>query len=161
MNVRFIDTSIMLNLLGVPQHCQNENEVKTEWKQVLDNRETLVMPIATIIETGNHIAHISDGNVRRDITLEFQKYLQKTADNEAPWELYGAGLDAEEIRYLADHLVEYTQDNVGIGDMTIIYAYQKYIEERPAIGTIMIWSTDQHLKAYRKENVSMTRRRKR
>lgn len=48
------------------------------------------------------------------------------ADSEAPWELYGAGLNAEEIRYLADHLMEYTQDNVGIGDMTIIYAYQKY-----------------------------------
>lgn len=161
MNVRFIDTSIMLNLLEVPKHCQDKEKVKAEWKKVLNNNETLIMPIATIIETGNHIAHISEGSARRDITLRFQEFLQKTADSEAPWELYGAGLNAEEIRYLADHLMEYTQDNVGIGDMTIIYAYQKYIEEKPAIGTIMIWSMDHHLASYREDNVSMRRRRKR
>lgn len=160
MNVRFIDTSIMLNLLGVPKHCQEEARIKAEWKQVLENKETLIMPIATIIETGNHIAHIEKGDVRRTITLKFQEYLRRTAQSEAPWELYGAGLNSEEIRYLADHLAEYTRSNIGIGDMTIIYAYQKYIEERPAIGTVMIWSTDNHLAAHRVDNVSMTRRRK-
>lgn len=75
--------------------------------------------------------------------------------------MYGNGLEMEEIRYLADHMEEFTKCEVGIGDMTIIYAFQKYIEEKPAIGTVMIWSMDQHLSAYRQDNVSMMRRRKR
>ena len=45
--------------------------------------------------------------------------------------------------------------------MTIIYAYEKYLNEQPAIGTVMIWSADEHLSAYRKDDVSMRRRRHR
>ena len=68
MNVRFIDTSIMTNLLGVPGKCDKRNQVLQEWQQVLNANETLIMPIATIIETGNHIAHIASGEVRRTVT---------------------------------------------------------------------------------------------
>ena len=62
MNVRFIDTSIMLNLLEVPGRCAEKERVKEEWRFILEKKETLIMPIATIIETGNHIAHIADGS---------------------------------------------------------------------------------------------------
>lgn len=67
MNVRFIDTSVMLNLLEVPEMCSKAKEVKEQWKEVLRTEEVLILPVATIIETGNHIAHISNGNVRRTI----------------------------------------------------------------------------------------------
>ena len=110
MNVRFIDTSVMLNLLEVPNMCGDAEKVKMEWKRNLEANDVLIMPSATIIETGNHIAHISNGNKRRD--------------------------------------------------MSIVYAYERYIEETPGVGTIMIWSTDTHLQGYRKENVSMSRRRR-
>lgn len=33
--------------------------------------DMLIMPASTIIETGNHIAHISDGTIRRKIALKF------------------------------------------------------------------------------------------
>lgn len=160
MNVRFIDTSIMLNLLEVPGRCAEKEQVKREWAEVLQAKETLIMPIATIIETGNHIAHIADGRARHTVTAKFQEYLEKTAESKAPWTLYGNGLEKEEIKYIAEHMEEFTRMKVGIGDMTIIYAYKKYLEEKPAIGTIMIWSTDEHLAAYRQENVSMVRRRR-
>lgn len=160
MNVRFIDTTIMLNLLEVPGRCAQKEEVKQEWREVLKNKETLIMPIATIIETGNHIAHIADGRSRHTVTLRFKEFLEKTADSKAPWTLYGNGLEQEEIKYIAEHMNEFTQAQIGIGDMTIIYAYQKYLDEQPAIGTIMIWSTDEHMSAYRQENVSMQRRRR-
>lgn len=161
MNVRFIDTSIMTNLLGVPGKCDKRNQVLQEWQQVLNANETLIMPIATIIETGNHIAHIASGEVRRTVTLRFQQFLQKTAESKAPWTLYGNALDKEQIKYIAEHMEEFTREKVGIGDMTIIYAYEKYLNEQPAIGTVMIWSADEHLSAYRKDDVSMRRRRHR
>lgn len=160
MNVKFIDTSVMLNLLEVPDMCNDAKKVKEQWKQNLEAKDVLIMPAATIIETGNHIAHIANGNKRREIAGRFGEFLRKTANGEAPWQLYGVKSTKEELLYLADNIEEFATREIGIGDMSIIYAYQRYIEETPAIGTIMIWSTDAHLQGYQKENVSMVRRRR-
>ena len=85
MNVRFIDTSVMVNLLEVPGMCSDAEKIKEEWIEVLK-----------------------------------------------------------------------------VGDMSIVYAYKQYKEKTPAIGSIMIWSTDKHLQSYHEENVStITRRRRR
>lgn len=69
MNVRFIDTSVMMNLLEVPEMCSDAEKIKEEWIEVLKAEDVLILPIATIIETGNHIAHISNGNIRRKIAI--------------------------------------------------------------------------------------------
>lgn len=138
MNIRFIDTSVMLNLLEVPNMCNDKLLVKQQWKDCLEAKDNLIMPIATIIETGNHIAHIPNGNVRRAIAGRFGEFLRKTAEGEAPWQLYGVKDMKDELMYMASHIEEYATREVGIGDMSIIYAYEHYIEENPAIGTIMI-----------------------
>ena len=161
MNVKFIDTSVMLNLLEVPEMCNDAEEVKKQWKENLEAKDVLIMPAATIIETGNHIAHIANGSKRREIAMKFGEFLRKTANGEAPWQLYGVKSTKEELLYLADNIADFATRKIGIGDVSIIYAYQRYIEEIPAIGTIMIWSTDTHLQGYRNGDVSMTRRRKR
>lgn len=160
MNVRFIDTSVMLNLLEIPGRCSRAEEVKQQWREVLEAKDTLILPVAAIIETGNHIAHIENGNIRRKIAGKFGEYLRKTAEGEAPWQLYGSELDKEGLRYLAEHIEENAMREIGIGDMSIVYAYEQFKKKTPAIGMIMIWSTDTHLQGYREENVSMTRRRK-
>ena len=159
MNVKFIDTSVMLNLLEVPDRCNEADRIKQEWKQSLASNDTLIMPSATIIETGNHIAHIRNADKRRKIASRFGEFLQKTAMEEAPWQLYEVKNIKEELLYLAEHIEDFATKKTGIGDMSIIYAYERYIEETPAIGTIMIWSTDAHLQGYYEENVSMRRRR--
>ena len=163
MNVRFIDTSVMANLLKIPKMCNDIEEVKKELGEVLQAKEVLILPLATIIETGNHIAHISDGNIRRTIAGKFGEYLRKTAEGKAPWELYGEELGKEGLLYLADHIEENASRKVGIGDMSIIHAYEQYRDKVPGIGRIMIWSMDEHLQGYCEEDVSITvnRRRKR
>lgn len=163
MNVRFIDTSIMTNVLRIPGRCNDAERLQRELEQVIEAKEVLILPIATIIETGNHIAHIEDGNIRRAIAEKFGEYLRKTAEGEAPWKLYGIEMDKEGLLYLADHIEEYAVREIGIGDMSIVYAYEQYKNKTPAIGRIMIWSMDKHLQAYSEENVSVKnyRRRKR
>lgn len=163
MNVRFIDTSVMANMLKIPGRCNDAESVQEEFKQVLEAKEVLILPIATIIETGNHIAHITDSNARRNIAGKFGEYLRKTAEGEAPWQLYGIEIDKEGLLYLADHIEENASRKIGIGDMSIIHAYDQYRETVPGIGRIMIWSIDTHLQGYCEENVSVTvnRRRKR
>ena len=65
MNVRFMDTSIVMNLLEIPGMCQDAEKVKKEFNQAVEAKETLILPVSTIIESGNHIAHIADGHIRR------------------------------------------------------------------------------------------------
>ena len=161
MNVRFIDTSVMMNLLEVPGRCTDSEMIKEEFRQVIDNKEILILPIATIIEAGNHIAHISNGNSRRTIASKFGEFLRKTAEGKAPWKLYGKELENEGLLYLADHIEENAMQQVGVGDMSIIHAYEQYKSNTPGIGRIMIWSTDKHLQGYIEEIVSETTYRRR
>lgn len=50
MNVRFIDTSVMTNMLEIPGRCKDVKSVQEELKKVIEAKEVLILPIATIIE---------------------------------------------------------------------------------------------------------------
>lgn len=162
MNVRIIDTSVLVNILDIPNMNQNHTEAMDEFKTLIkSNQDTLILPLATIIETGNHIAHISDGNIRREKAGLFAKYLEKTAKGEAPWEYYCRELDKNDLLIMANEFPNCATRETGIGDMSIIRAYEKYKAEIPAVGNIMIWSFDGHLQGYKEELTLPTRRRNR
>lgn len=161
MRVRFIDTSIIMNLLEIPHMCADAEKIRAEFKTVVENGEILILPFSTIIESGNHIAHIADGTIRRERALKFREFLEKTANNEAPWKLYGVKLEKDDLLALAEKFPDYAlRYEMGLGDLSIIHFYQRYKEEIPAVGHIMIWSTDRHLKGY-EEDVAIKRRRDR
>jgi hypothetical protein len=158
MNVRFIDTSIMTNLLGVPAKSERAEAVKLEFRDAVESKETLILPISTIIETGNHIAHISDGRLRREIAIRFSECLQKTASGEASWTLYGNELSIEDLQYLAAEFPRRAVEEMSIGDLSVIRAYHTYKEKISGIGKIMIWSMDAHLQAYQEDLTGTVRR---
>lgn len=161
MNVRFMDTSIVMNLLEIPNMCADAKKVKAEFEKVVKNKETLILPLSTMIESGNHIAHIKDGAVRRTKAQKFGEFLRKTAEGEAPWTLYGVELTKEDLLFLAEQFPERALNyKMGIGDMSIIRFYENYKKTISGIGKIMIWSTDGHLQGY-EEELTMSRRKNR
>ncbi|MBQ3415898.1 MAG: hypothetical protein IJH39_11320 [Clostridia bacterium] len=162
MDVRVIDTSVLLNILDIPNRNANHEEVFKEFKELAESKnETLILPLASIIETGNHIAHISDGNIRREKAKLFSIYLKKTANGEAPWEYFGKELDKDDLSIIADEFPSNAMMETGIGDMSIIRAYEKYKQLVPSIGRIMIWSLDGHLQGYSENVAPVIRRRSR
>lgn len=139
--------------------CQEYESVKKEFNEAIEQNETLILPLATIIESGNHISHIADGNIRREKAVKFQEFLRKTAKEEAPWELYGVGFYKRRLTYNSGSISRLcAKMEMGIGDMSIIRFYEKYKNEVPAVGRIMIWSKDKHLSCYQ-DNLSISRRR--
>ena len=146
MNVRFMDTSIVMNLLEVPHMCADAESVKSEFAKAVAEKETLI---------------ITNGTIRREKALKFQEFLKKTAREEAPWTFYGVEPTKEDLEFLADEFPNRALHmGMGIGDMSIIRFYEKYKETTPGIGRIMIWSTDAHLAGYR-EMMTMKRRKNR
>lgn len=65
-SVCLIDTSIFTNILNVPGRNQNKADVNHAFREYIDLGCTFILPMATIIETGNHIAQNGDGRLRRD-----------------------------------------------------------------------------------------------
>ncbi len=89
--VLIIDTSILCVWLDVPgmDSCGPDHD---RWdKQRVDlkiqdesqSSTTFVLPLATIIETGNHIAQ--SFHSRRDRGQDLADLINKGADNETPW----------------------------------------------------------------------------
>ncbi len=161
MNVRFIDTSIMTNLLNIPNKNEQHTEIKLEFEESVKAGDDLILPISTIIETGNHIAHVDDGRLRRKIAERFSEYLRKTADKNPPWTLYGIDITKHDLIDLANDFPEKAMIKMGIGDLSIIHFYKKNKDEIPSIGRIMIWSTDSHLSGYKEDLTGVKRRSRR
>jgi hypothetical protein len=159
MNIRFIDTSIMTNLLEIPARCDKAQEIQDDFKQAIDAGETFILPLATIIETGNHIAHISDGRLRRSIAEKFTIFIRLSLDNEAPWFYDEYKLSKEDLLYIVTEFPQKAMEKVGVGDISIIRQYEIFKEKYNAIGRIMIWSNDAHLQMYREDLTGTTRRR--
>ena len=158
MNVRIIDTTVMLNLLDVPNRCSDRNAVMNEFNKAIDSHDTFILPLTTIIETGNTIAQIN-GNKRHYVAEKFSRCLLKTAEGEAPWSCDSTEISKEDLKYYAENYVNSADSGVGMGDLSIIRTYEKCKDILP-IGSIMIWSMDEHLGIYREDEVYKTKRRK-
>jgi hypothetical protein len=162
MRVHFIDTSVLVNILDIPDMNQDRVEVLREYATLTgQSGNTFILPLATIIETGNHIAHISDGNIRRAKGIEFADMLTKIANDESPWKFFEDEVTQDEIRIIADRLPESVTYGSGTGDLSIISAFEKYRDNIPAIGYIRIWSMDGHLRHYEHEMQMPPTRKKR
>ncbi|MCD8370708.1 MAG: hypothetical protein LUC94_10370 [Clostridiales bacterium] len=150
MIVHFIDTSVFAVLLKVPNFEESYDELIEELRRITENKdkESLILPFATIIETGNHIAQNGDGRQKRAAAERFVQCIEKTIDGQAPWTYYGEQMTASELRIMCKDFAEFAQRGEGFGDLSIIRAYERYKEMTPAISRIRIWSQDHHLMGY-------------
>ncbi len=153
-SVRFVDTSILLNLLGVPGRDQDRERVTEEFSKFVTSGITLILPTAAIIETGNHIRHIkADGEVRRSAAIGFDGLLRRTVANEAPWELNRVDWSPEFLLSICDgsgtgmSLIDHAVGGVGAGDLTILAEARQY-RERTGIIDVRVWSLDHDLNAH-------------
>ena len=159
MNVHFIDTSVFVELLNIPVKSKDSRHYQQELLELKKSgSETLILPFATIIETGNHIAQNGDGNQRRACAKRFCDCIQKTIRGEAPWIYYGEQLSQEDLEIMCGQFPDAAMREEGFGDLSIIQAYEKYKRETPGIAHIRIWAKDNHLVSY-EEDMQMIGRR--
>ena len=87
MTIAIIDTSVFCNMLQVPGRDQEYGTLKQEFEQKIAEGTSLLLPIATIFETGNHIAHITsqDGSARRSTANRFVIAVTQALEGKAPY----------------------------------------------------------------------------
>jgi hypothetical protein len=153
--VVFVDTSVLCNLLSVPNKDQHREEIAAE---LVERRKTcnLVLPITAIIETGNHIAQIGDGygNARRECAQKFSRLIEMMIAREAPWVLHSIEWDERYLRTLLDgagtgsSLVDLATHKFGCGDLSILAEVERYLSRTTGVD-VDIWTLDGQLASYR------------
>lgn len=150
--IAFIDTSVLCNLVPVPGFDQHKERIRTELGECISQGFGFILPITTVIETGNHIAHLSSGGLRREVGQRFVDLLTLVKDGKSPWVLHTVGWDEQFLGQPiagADtgmNYVEHAIQKVGAGDLCILterVRYQQRTGLRPAI-----WSIDSGLTAH-------------
>jgi len=154
VEVRFVDTSVLCNLLAIPGKCQREEEVRAELDQLVSAGVQLILPIATIIETGNHIVQVGDGHARRRCAASFIELLRATAEGALPWVVHAVAWDERMILLLCEgsrntgSFVEVAAAGVlGAGDVAIL-AERDMFARRTAALHVGVWTHDARLAAY-------------
>jgi predicted nucleic acid-binding protein len=126
-SICFIDTSVFLNLLNVPNRNQEHEKVSQDFHSYEELKFTLLLPMATIIETGNHIAQNGDGNIRRQTAQRFVEEVKAAFQGKSPW-TPSQFPQTDEILSWIDHFPELAGKNkapkkmegTSFGDLSII-----------------------------------------
>ncbi len=84
-SICLMDTSIFLGPLNVPNYNQHRASVLEDFKTYSQAGCTFLLPMATILETGNHIAQNGDGTMQRKTAIRFVKEVKAAFTGEAPW----------------------------------------------------------------------------
>ncbi|MBI4740816.1 MAG: hypothetical protein HY777_04500 [Betaproteobacteria bacterium] len=165
--VLILDTSVLCCWLQVPGKATtgpandrwNHDRIDALLEQERAKNSTFVLPIATLIETGNHIAQAPSQRFERASNLA--NYLREAADARSPWAAFtdqSPLWQAENLRTLADSWPRLAAAGTSIGDATIKDVAEYYAK---AGYFVEILTADAGLKAYEPvQPVAIPRRRR-
>jgi len=145
-----VDTSVLLEILEVPGKCGNWQSILSDLEMKIKANEVLFLPMATIIETGNHVAQNGDGNQRRKCAANFVQFVQQALDGNSPFRPIKF-IDNEQLREIISVFTDYAMKGISLGDACIIDDYKRLCE-RHKHKTIYVWAVDEHLSAYRQNS---------
>jgi len=141
-----IDTSVLVEVLNVPGRNAHREAVLEQLSKHIEDGDYLFLPMAVIVEAGNHIAHLSDGRLRRQTALRFVAEMQKAISGESPWHPMRFPDTQHVLEWLAD-FPEKAMQSIGFGDLSIIKEWEMMCRIHP-MTRVLIWSLDDHLRGY-------------
>lgn len=165
-HVLVIDTSVLCCWLKVPGKDEagpledrwDFERIDEQLRTEVERGSTLVLPIATLIETGNHIAQAPSH--RHRCAGGLSRCLRQAAEAESPWAAFtdqSPLWQPENLNALAHSWPALANAGITIGDATIKDVAEYYAK---AGYTVEIITGDEGLKAYEPiKPVNIPRRR--
>lgn len=149
-----LDTTVYLNILNVPGRRQNRDAVFTAFAQKIQEDDIFLLPLATVIEAGNHIARLSNGSERYEYAEKLSQDVALAIQGETPYRPMHFPAQEEFKKWLNDfprHLNQFvgqeTGDRSGFSDFSIFKEWEQTCA-RHSMSRVLIWSLDDHLKSY-------------
>ena len=141
-----IDTSVLCNILKVPNKSQRHEETVKDFEQLIERGVFLLLPMAVIYETGNHIAQNGDGRLRQQKAQEFIRQVRGAITGQAPWRLTPMQ-DVKQMELWLSEFPDWAMREIGFADLSIIKIFEQQCELHSA-RRVFIWSYDKDLKSY-------------
>ena len=141
-----IDTSVFVEILRVPGMDSHYADVVAELAGRLDREDSLFLPMATILETGNHIGQHGDGRQRRTCAQRFVQQVEAALSGQSPFKPISF-LEAEQLRAWLAEFPDHAGRGSGLGDLSIIHDWQRLCDQNPR-RRVTIWTLDRHLRGY-------------
>ena len=146
MTICIVDTSVFCNILDVYGRNQAREKALAELQEFLEEDHTLLLPLAAVYETGNHIAHIGDGGRRREAAVRFVDQVQKAINGSAPWTPTPIPDQQATLSWL-DEFPDKAMQEISLADLSIIKEFEKQCDLH-RMRRVFIWSYDADLSAY-------------
>lgn len=147
-----LDTSVYLNVLDVPGFNQDKNAVFAEFQAAIQQGDYFLLPLAAVWETGNHIAHLNDGQQRRTYAQKLVEDVLKAFDGNTPYRATHFPERDEFARWLTDFpdaamrnkSPVKTTEGTSLADLSIIKEWERNCTLHP-MSRVRIWSLDADL----------------
>ncbi len=165
--VLILDTSVLCCWLQVPgkeeagpaDDCWCHARIAQLLEKERSQGSTFVLPIATLIETGNHIAQAPSQRFER--ATDLAGYLKEAADAQSPWAAFteqSSLWESDNLRTVAETWPALATGGTSIGDHTIKDVAEYYAQ---AGYFVEILTGDAGLKAYEPVKPTSIPRRRR
>ena len=138
-----VDSSVLLNIIDVPGRNQRRVEVLDRLSALIDSEDHLFIPMAAIVEVGNHIAQVANGAHRRAAAQRFVKEVRSALADEAPWKPINFPSNEEVLSWL-DAFPDSATKGVGMGDLSIRQEWASCCH-RYAMSRVWVWTLDRDL----------------
>lgn len=153
--VVFLDTSVLLNVLNVPRKNGERAMVLPRFRDLVKAGAVLIIPMAAVIEVGNHIAQLP-GDSRHARATVFEDFLRKSVEGTPPWVVAGTSWDETFLRDLVEGhavrpgVVALCVQSIGTGDGSILLEVERYKQrsDMPSAQPIELWSLDTGLSSH-------------
>lgn len=150
-----LDTSVYLNVLDVPDNNQHRDEIFREFGKRLKQDDHFLLPMATIWETGNHIADLDNGGSRYRFGKLLVDQVTAAVNGDAPYRPTHFPEQQEFLEWLADFpqyakrskSAKKVREGVSLSDLTIIKEWERTRRLNP-MRQVLIWSLDADLAGY-------------
>lgn len=141
-----MDTCILLELLDVPKHNERHSDITEEFQRLEDIGADLILPMAAIIEAGNHIADLPNGHDRRVAAKRYVTAVREAIQGQAPWQTTQFP-DNQAVLAWLDHFPDHASSGAGFSDASIIQEWERLRQKCP-LSRIYIWSNDGKFASY-------------
>jgi hypothetical protein len=149
MSICLIDTSVFCNLLRIPNCDQDHVEVLAQLRLLIEQNVTLLLPLASVVETGNHIAQQGDGGLRRQTAERFVAKVTDAIEGNAPWTTTPF-FEPQQLRTWLAEFPEHAMRGISMGDLSVIKEWERQCVLHP-LRRVTIWSLDGHLAGFDRE----------
>ena len=150
-----LDTSVYLNILDIPGFNQSRPAIFAEFNNRIQADDSFFLPMATIWETGDHIADLASGDLRRIHALRFVDDVTSAIDGLTPYKASHFPEKQQFLNWLADFpefakrskSIKKNREGMSLSDYSIYKEWQIQ-KDMHAARQVLIWSLDADLMAF-------------